>query len=308
MSLERCLQHIIEEGTPLSYPALIELSDLTPAELGRVARTWFKMPTEHKQKVMERLVEMAEDNAELDFSAVFKMCLKDADELIRQKAINGLWEFEDRSLMVSLVEILKGDDSGQVRAVAAMAMGKFASLAQDGKILSRDGELVKGSLMKALRDDNEWLEVRRRALEAVAPFNSPDVNKYVHWAYDSDDLNLKSSSLHAMGKTGEPQWLPLLVRELQNPSPPIRYEAANACGELDEEEAAPHLIPLLQDDDFQVQLATIGALGGIGGSLAERALRNCLKKGDPILEDAARSALENIQATEEPLGFNYEVD
>ena len=92
----------------------------------------------------------------------------------------------------------------------------------------------------------------------------------------------------------------LLFRELQSPNPPIRYEAANACGEMDEEEAAPHLIPLLNDDDLQVQLAAVSALGKVGGLLAKRALRRCLKKEDPVMEEAARSALENIQGIEDP--------
>ena len=306
MSLETFLEHIAEEGTTLTSPTFTELSDLSPGELSRLARVWLKVPAARKQKVVENLVELAAENAELDFSAIFKLCLNDSDEVVRQKSITGLWEYEDRSLIPTLLELLESDASGQVRASAAMALGKFSSLAQDGKILPKDSELVKASLTKTLQDDTEGLEVRRRALESVAPFRSPDINEYIHWAYDSDDLDLKCSSLYAMGKTGELHWLSVLFKELQNPSPPIRYEAANACGELDEEEAAPHLIPLLHDDDFQVQLATIGALGEIGGSLAKRALRRSLKGGDPSLEDATREALENIKGTEDPLGFNYE--
>ena len=306
MSLERCLQHIAEVGTSLSSPVLMDLSDLSSAELGRFARVWFKVTPEHKRNVIERLVDMAEDNTELDFGAIFKLCLKDSDEAVRRSSITGLWEFEDRSLILSLVELLESDSSGEVRASSAMALGKFALLAQDGKILPRDSELVQGCLMKAVRDEKEWLEVRRRALESVAPFNTPDIHEHIHWAYDSDDLSLKSSSLYAMGRTGESRWLSLLFRELQNPSPPIRYEAANACGEMDDEDAAPHLVPLLHDDDFQVQLATIAALGKIGGSLAKRALRRSLKTGDAALEDAAREALENIQSMDDPLGFGHE--
>ena len=306
MSLERCLQQITEQGEPLSHAVLTELSDLSAGELGTFARVWFKAPLERQQKIVEQLVEMVEDNPELDFSAVFKLCLKDPDEIVRQKAISGLWEFEDRSLIPLLVELLRSDCSGQVRASAAMALAKFSSLAQDDKILSRDGELVKDSLMNTLRDEQEWLEVRRRALESAAPFNTRDINEYIRWAYDSDDPNLKCSSLFAMGKTGRPQWLPFLYTELQNTSPSIRYEAANACGGLDEEDAAPYLVPLLQDDDFQVQLAAIASLGEIGGSLAKRALRRSLKGGDPTLEEAARDALENIQGMEDMLSFNSE--
>ena len=306
MSLERCLQHISEEDTPLSHPVLVELSTLSPAELGRFARVWFEVAPQRRREVVEGLVEMAETSAELEFTSVFKLCLKDSDEVVRQSAIGGLWEFEDRSLILSLVELLKSDSSSRVRASAATALGKFSSLAQEGKLLSRDGEVVKVALMEALKDEEEWREVRRRALEAVAPFNSPDIKEYIHWAYDWEDIDLKCSSIYAMGKTGDPGWLSFLFKELQSPMIPIRYEAANACRELDQEEAAPYLIPLLQDDDFQVQLAAIGALGEIGGPLAKRALRRCLKGGDPALEDAVTEALENMRVMDDPLAFNTE--
>ena len=307
MSLEKCLEHISDEGRPLSHSVLIDLSDLAPAELGIFVRTWVKVGLERKADIIDRLVQMAEDSADLDFCAVLKLGLKDPTEAVRQKAITGLWEFEDRSLIPTLVDLLQGDSSGSVRASAAMALGKFASLAGDGKILSKDGELVKGCLMNALQDNAEWLEVRRRALESVAPFNTGDIAEFIQWAYDSDDLDLKCSSLYAMGRTGETEWLPMLFRELQNSRPPMRYEAAHACGELNEEEAAPHLIGLLHDDDLQVQLEAISALGKIGGPLAKKALRRCLKEGDPIVEDAAREGLESIQAMDDPLGFNSDL-
>ena len=303
MSLESCLEHIADSDTDLSYPALTDLSDLSPAELGRFARSWVKVLAERKCKVIGALVEMAEDNPDLEFSAIFKLGLKDSDRAVRERAIAGLWEYEDRSLIVTLVGLLSSDDAGEVRAAAAIALGKFSGLAQDGKLLPKDSEAVKSSLMEALRNEDEWLEVRRRALESVAAFHAPDVTEFIHWAYNGDDLNLRCSSIYAMGKTGKVEWLDLLFRELQNPNPPIRYEAANACGEMDDEEAAPHLIPLLNDDDTQVQLAAVGALGEIGGSLAKKALTRCMRQEDQVLEDAARTALENIKAMEDPLEF-----
>ena len=306
MTLEKYLQAIAEDGTPVSYATLIGLSNLSQDEMGKFARVWARVPPVRKHRVIDRLVLMAEDNAELEFSAIFKVCLKDPDEKVREKGIIGLWEFEDRSLILTLVDLLKSDDSGQVRAAAAVALGKFASLAQDGKILSRDGDLVKASLMRVLRQDGEHSQVRRRALESAAPYNTAEINEFIRRAYDGDDIEQKCSAVYAMGKTGEPSWLPRIVNELRSNKPPLRYEAAVACGEIDEESAAPYLIPLLHDDDFQVQLATIGALGKIANLLAKRALKRCLKKGDPSLEDAIREALENIQAMEDPLAFSYE--
>ena len=303
MSLVTCLEHIADQHAALSYPALTDLSGLSPSDLGRFARTWTSISATRKCEVIEGLVEMAEDNAELEFSAIFKVGLKDPDCGVRERSIAGLWEYEDRSFIGTLVALLASDKAGEVRASAAVALGRFAVLGQDGKLLRKDSDAVRSALMAALTSSEEWLEVRRRALESVAAFHVEDVNGYIRWAYDSDDLKLKCSSIYAMGKTGEPAWLDLLIRELQNPNPPVRYEAANACGEMDDEEAAPHLVALLHDDDAQVQLAAVGALGEIGGSLAKKALARCVKREDPILEDAARNALENIRTMEDPLGF-----
>ena len=305
MSLESCIGSLQDEQADLGYQNLIELSDLTSAELGVFVRAWFKLSAPRRLTIVERMVELGEENPQLDFYSIYKVCLKDADDEVRRTAVYGLWEFEDRSLIQSLVELLLDDSSGEVRAAAAMGLGKFASLAQDGKVLSKDGDLVRESLMRTLTTDGEWLEVTRRALESAAPFNTPEIYRHIHKAYDSDDVDLKCSSIYAMGRTGESQWLPLIFGELTSPDPPIRYEAANACGQMDDEEAAPHLLPLLHDDDLQVQLAAINALGEIGGPIAKRALIKCIEGEDSVLEDAARTALENLNAMEEPLGFNY---
>ena len=106
-----------------------------------------------------------------------------------------------------------------------------------------------------------------------------------------------------MGRTGEPNWLPVLIKELDSREPTIRYETAHACGELGEEDAVPHLIQLLQDDDYQVQLAGIKALGQIGGPLAKKVLLACAKDGDANLEEAARMELEDLEFDEDPQGY-----
>ena len=57
-------------------------------------------------------------------------------------------------------------------------------------------------LMDYLEDEIEDLEVRRRCLESVAPFNSEEVEDYIRWAYEDEDQDLRSSSIYAMGRTG----------------------------------------------------------------------------------------------------------
>jgi HEAT repeat protein len=69
----------------------------------------------------------------------------------------------------------------------------------------------------------------------------------------------------------------------------------------------PHLIPLLQDDDYHVQLAGINALGKIGGPLAKKVLLHCVKDGDATLEDAARAELQNLELLEDPMAFSSDI-
>ena len=251
------------------------------------------------------MADVAEDNPEMDFCVIFKMCLRDKDEVVLAEAIEGLWEYEDRSVIPALVQVLHSARGPTVRATAASALGKFSALAQEGKILPKDSNLVRENLMAVLENPNEHLEVRRRSLEAVAPSNTPDIKKYVCWAYESEDLKLKSSAIYAMGRTGETSWLPVLVKELDSQQSVIRYETANACGELGDEDVVPYLIPLLHDDDYQVQLAGIAALGKLGGPLAKRALLRCIKDGDASLEEAARASLESIEFLEDPIAFPH---
>ena len=307
MSLEQFLETLSDETGPIPVSEFIEISDLSPSELGVFARSWFGIDQERKQRIITAMVETAEESAELDFSAIFKMCLRDKDEFILEKAMEGLWEHEDRSVIPSLIQVLQSDQSPRVRAAAAVALGKFPVLVQEGKLLARDKDTLHDSLMGVLEDPGQPLEVRRRSLEAIAPLNTNDIQELVSRAYESDDLDLKSSSIYAMGRTGEISWLPVLLEELESPEPTLRYESAHACGELGEEEAVPHLIPLLQDDDYQVQLAGINALGKIGGSLAKKVLVNCIRDGDAVLEDAAKAELENIEFLEDPLGFTSDV-
>ena len=306
MSLEPFIQSLADPSSHVPSGDFIELSDLSPAELGVFARTWFTIPAERQLWIVSTLVELAEDSAELDFHAIFKMCLKDGNEPVLEKAMEGLWEQEDRSVIPFLTDILLSDRSPAVRAAAAVALGKFPLLVQEGKLLPKDRDSDHDSLMAVLEDSDQPPEVRRRSLESVAPFNTSDIQSYVSWAYNSGDLKLKSSSIFAMGRTGETSWLPLLIKEIKSPEPTIRYETAHAFGELGEEDAVPHLITLLEDDDYLVQLAGINALGQIGGALAKKVLLHCVKEGDASLEEAARAELQNIEFSEDPMAFNSE--
>ena len=303
MSFDLYLQAMADTSTDIPLADFHEVSDLSPEELGQFARAWIDLPEERQLDIVSTMVQMAEENLDLDFSAIFKMCLRTSDEEVLEAAIGGLWELEDRSIIPGLVEVLHSTKGSKVRAATALALGKFAVLAQEGKLRATDAELVHRGLMETLEDEDEEIDVRMRCLEAVAPFNTDLIQQFVEWAYYSEDTDLKASSIYAMGRTGEVEWLPTLIQEFDSPEPAVRYETAHACGELGEEEAVQPLTILLQDEDHQVQLASIAALGKIGGPLARKALMNCVNDGDESLVDAAQASLEDIEFLDDPLAL-----
>lgn len=305
LSLEHYLDALRSEDETPENSLLYHLSDLSAVEIVDFASAWKTSSTDRKVSILDRLIDLSNDRTELDFSAVFRRCLRDDNAGVRQRAIEGLWEHEERRLIRPLCDLLANDTATAVRAAAAVALGKFAELAQQGKLLPKDGLIIEECLLSALEDETEDMTVRRRALESAAALNSPKVDEYIHWAYASDDIALKGSALYAMGRTGEPEWLECLVMETRSPIPPLRFEAANACAQLEEQDAVPHLIPLMEDDDLQVQLSAIRAVGAIGGPLAKKALRRCIKVGDAAIEDAARESLEMVEAMEDVYSFNY---
>ncbi len=116
MPLEDFLETVADPTGDVPLTSFIELSDLLPSELGLFARTWFSLEAERQRWMINTMAEQAEDNAELDFHAIFKMCLKDKDEAVLEKAMEGLWESEDRSIIPSLLQIFQSDKSPQARS------------------------------------------------------------------------------------------------------------------------------------------------------------------------------------------------
>jgi HEAT repeat protein len=287
-----------------SNSTLAGLSGLNAVELSLFRDAWPGIEPERRRQVISRLVEMTEDNLEYNFDVIFRFTLKDTDEDVRVMSIEGLWENEETSLIDPLVEMLEQDESDRVQSAAAISLGKFALLAEFEKLNTESIDKVREALLGAVDDRNKSIEVTRRVLEAVAPLSLPDVKEAIMEAYRSDDPGLRISAIYAMGKSCDREWLPILLRETENYDPEIRYEAAGACGELEEEEAVDALVRLAEeDDDVEVRTAAIQALGKIGTASARQCLNAYLENSNEAIREAAEEALKVLDSSDDPLSF-----
>ena len=302
--IDEIISDLGDTDKPLLNAKLAELASINSEELERFKQAWPTIELKRRQQIVSRLVELTKDNFDLDFDDIFKHCLSDQDTEVRSKAVEGLWENEEPSLINTLLHLLEQDSSDKVKAAAANVLGRFVMLAEQQKLHSSYTPKIYQTLLKTISDNTKPVEVKRRALEAIAPLYSPEVEKAIREAYCSSNPKLRVSSIYAMGRNSNPSWLPMLLKELSNANSEIRYEAAGACGEIGEEEAVPHLIELVDDRDNEVQLAAIRALGKIGGTEAKNCLEQCLDDPSEIIQQAAKQVLYELNEGEEPLPFS----
>lgn len=305
MPLETYLEELTQEETPLVYGDLEQLSSLASEEMELVQEIWHRMSPERRLDLVTRLVETSEENVDMDFTPIYKLALKDDSGDVRSRAVSGLWECEDRPLITTFIKLMETDPSTEVKTAAAQALGKFAELAEDGKLLALDRSRIQDVLLPLVKSEDHPVMLRRRALESVGVFSTEEITQVIDWAYKQEDTEMQQSAIYAMGRNADPQWTEVIRSALDRDEPEMRYEAAQACGELGEEEMIPDLLPLLKDEDMQVRLSSINALGSIGGSMAKQALTACLKSDDDVVAQTAEEALESLESNDDPLNFNY---
>jgi HEAT repeat protein len=303
MESDSSLEHILSNTNKIKYSDLAKLSGITAEVFSSLSNAWATVPVEQRRTIIERMINMAEANIELDFTMVLKHSLKDTDPKVRSMAVNGLWECGDRAIIKPLITLLSVDPHKDVRASAATALGKFCILAQDGKLLTKDSNEIRQVLLELLENKTEEPEVWRRALEAAAVFDTSEISKLIYQAYGSKRLNVRVSAVFAMGKTADRKWLSLLMEAVSDEEPAMRYEAAVSMGELAEDASIPYLSELINNDDTEIQLASIKALSLIDGPAAKSTLQKHLSANDEILMPAIQSAISDMSVEGDPFGF-----
>ena len=289
------LKHLQDNDAALSVEALSALSSADKTQLAAFARIWVRLPVERRRRAAQRMVELAEQNFELDFNALFRHLLADSDASVRAHGIEGLWEDEDATLVKPFAAFLRDDPDAGVRAAAAAALGRLLLLAEYGRLANGQPETIGEALFAATRNLGEDLAVRCRAVEALGYWSDDVVREVITAAYDDAAPELCASAVAAMGHSADKYWRETAANELQSPDERMRFEAARATGELKNRDATPALIELLDDPDREVQSAAITALGQVGGKLAKRALTEAAASDDEMLSTLADEALQELE-------------
>ena len=138
--IDTIIDAIRQDPGEVAAATLAELSDPDRESLTRIVGTLREIDFEYRRSIVAQLVELVEENIDYNFDRIFMALIDDEDEEVREAAIMGLWESEDRALIEPLFERLLFDEQERVRAVAAQSLGRFAVRAELGELLERDSD------------------------------------------------------------------------------------------------------------------------------------------------------------------------
>lgn len=289
------------DETPLTGKEIALLSDMTFDEERAFRKAWPRIPLHGRRLLLQRLVEMSEADVRMDFTDVFLSALDDPDEQVRLLALDGLWEYDKEPFAETLIQMMNSDPSVQVRAEAAIGLGRYGLAGELEDIEPETAAMVRQALIEAWNSPDQDVEVRRRALESVSSFSGEDITDMIRTAYHDKDERMNASAVFAMGQTLDESWAPYILKELKSPRPEMRYEAAQAAGELQLSDAVPILLDMVNDPDTDVRIAAIEALGLIGGERAVQTLMELTRNENEAVREAALDALDIANFAEDPL-------
>ena len=283
-------------ATDPNFPTLAELSalsDLTLSAQAQVRREWMTIPEERRNLAVQELITASETELSLHLGRFLRVVLEDESARNRALAVAGLWEETDEALIGPLLDMLYNDASEDVRAAAAEALGFYVLAGELDEIDSAQAMRVEEALLAILHSDVEPLAIQCRALESIAYSGETGVRQLIEDGYYSAYEEMRVAALNAMARSADIRWRDAAQAELVSPDAPMRIAAARACGELEHKDSLPDIFELLSDEEKEVRLAALFALGRIGGKDAVEILTAAATSEDEDEAAAAEEALED---------------
>ena len=190
---------------------------------------------------------------------------------------NCFGEDESSELLQELLHILQTDESSNVRAEAAKALGRFVLRGEMGDLRDEQVEMIYETLLNTINISQEDSEVRRFAIESISNCTRDDIPNIIKAAYNDADPNMRLSAIVAMGRSCDERWENEILEELSSSDDDMRIAAIQSAGEVQIASAVRPIIKNIEDGERHEQEIAIWSLGEIGGKEAVRTLESLLE-------------------------------
>ena len=255
----------------------------------------------------ERLIGLAE---EAGLVRRFFWRLRSRNRWRKAQAAEGLGYLGGPAAVPQITQLLSYEDE-TVRAVAARALARIgtpeaaAALSQTlndpseltrlrmAENLERIGAGATTPLVETLGTGNPGARVL--AARVLGNLRAADARPALRETLTGPDgevpVDLRAQATLALGKIGDPEDVPVLVKVSESEAWPVRAQAANALERIGESSTIPALQRLTLDQEWWVRLNASRALSNMGPA-GEAALVGVLEGEDRFARDRAASSLE----------------
>ncbi len=258
--------------------------------------------------VIEALVQIGDTGALPDLIEL--LTADDSDPELRAALIGALGRFGDASVNPYLLEMLEQESTDdQTRINLLLSLGNLPQPGLWKKLapwLEDDNPQVANAAIYAisLLEDPEALDALYPLLESddmnlqisvltlLAEMNAQGSASRVLSLLDSENTAVKSTAIQVLGVLEDRSVLGRIRRELEEATDPnVRVASVMTLGELKDTKSADRLAVLLESGGLDMKMASMEALGKIGGPVARKALRKQMEEGEFWIAYAARISL-----------------
>lgn len=226
---------------------------------------------------------------------VGQVLLDDGNAKVREHAAFALGEIEDvRGVRVLIATVLSKGEQLEVRARAAEALGKIASIPENVALLGEEtNERIVNVLNNILPKPASDLKIGHEhlvelTLTALMRIHSPNSIEPIAEQLASPNENIRFTAANSLARIlranpgkATKNVIDLALTALKDQNALVRATAANALGAAKSTEGVEPLIALLNDSDIQVQANVIRALGSIND---KKSVKPLIKLGQELLK------------------------
>ncbi len=307
VNFNQIIDSLLDDDAQFPIDFIMSLSDITPANLQILKRSWGQITPARKTFLMENIEVLHEAELTSNFEDIATLAIDDMNAVVRVSGLRLFFDYENSNYIRKFIELFENDSDIGVRSQAAITLGKYIYLAELDMIDERYRDLIDEVLIKVLRSNENEL-VRQKALEAFGYSSRSEVSGFIHTAYNSGDYNWIASSLISMGRSADEAYATQVLPMLIHPEIRIQREAVYAAGELELSAAKNLLLKLAMELEAEEELwtETITALSKIGGEGVSDVFENLLENASTDeVEQFLNDAIENLNLTNDmAMGFD----
>ena len=227
-------------------------------------------------EVAVTLVRSLADNPPSSALLIFQDALSHQDERVRQLAVMGLWQMNDRKAIPTLLKGL-ADASTNVQRIAIGALGDL-----------RDGSIVPALINHAVGSS---AAVRLIIGDALSEIDGESVSDGLNDAYVRGDVAQRAAAVFLMGRVGDRHGV---HHAAHDESTDVRKAVALAMGTIGGHEFIQPLTACLGDTEWSVRVAGAEGLKRLGASKAIAELERLQHDEHPVVRNAVRNAIESL--------------